>query len=326
MVNIVLDNLISNALKYTEKGEVRVGVKETVHLGTPSIDLWVSDTGYGISPEALPHIFERYYQENGQHQASGTGIGLALVKNLVTLHEGEITVESEPMRGSTFHVWLQRDATYPDALHAEANAPETRKVTPDALTATDVYAGMADGAKPILLIVEDNMDIRQYLADSLSDEFDILTASNGEEGKEKAFTYTPDIIVTDIMMPLMDGMELCKHLRQDIRTSHIPLIALTAKDSLKDKEEGYTVGVDSYLTKPCSASLLRSRIHNLLRIRRQLAQHFSDKTATVDNRPEVLEESLNRLDKEFIDKSTSSSHPVWHPTSSTSTTSPSNSA
>lgn len=262
----------------------------------------MSDTGYGISPEALPHIFERYYQENGQHQASGTGIGLALVKNLVTLHEGEITVESEPMRGSTFHVWLQRDATYPDALHAEANAPETRKVTPDALTATDVYAGIADGAKPILLIVEDNMDIRQYLADSLSDEFDILTASNGEEGKEKAFTYTPDIIVTDIMMPLMDGMELCKHLRQDIRTSHIPLIALTAKDSLKDKEEGYTVGVDSYLTKPCSASLLRSRIHNLLRIRRQLAQHFSDKTATVDNRPEVLEESLNRLDKEFIDK------------------------
>lgn len=302
VVNIVLDNLISNALKYTEKGEVRVGVKEAVHLGTPSIDLWVSDTGYGISPEALPHIFERYYQENGQHQASGTGIGLALVKNLVTLHEGEITVESEPMRGSTFHVWLQRDATYPDALHAEANAPETRKVTPDALTATDVYAGMADGAKPILLIVEDNMDIRQYLADSLSDEFDILTASNGEEGKEKAFTYTPDIIVTDIMMPLMDGMELCKHLRQDIRTSHIPLIALTAKDSLKDKEEGYMVGVDSYLTKPCSASLLRSRIHNLLRIRRQLAQHFSDKTATVDNRPEVLEESLNRLDKEFIDK------------------------
>ena len=160
---------------------------------------------------------------------------------------------------------------------------------------------MTANDKPILLIVEDNQDICDYIAESFSDKFDVKTASNGKQGKESALKYIPDIIVSDIMMPIMDGNEMCRELKKDVQTSHIPIILLTAKDSLKDKEGGYQTGADSYLTKPFSASLLHSRIENLLQSRRNLANYFHT-NAILNSKSATITESLNKLDNEFIQK------------------------
>lgn len=297
IINTILDNLISNALKYTEKGSITLGIRQSVRAEVNYTDIWVSDTGYGIKPEALPHIFDRYYQEGGKHQASGTGIGLSMVKNLVTLHEGEIRVDSVLNSGSTFCISLLTDNCYPNALRADSQVEESE--LPAAEKPQEEETPTND--KPILLIVEDNPDICDYIAESFSDSFEVKTAANGKLGKESALKYIPDLIVSDIMMPVMDGNEMCRELKKDVRTSHIPIILLTAKDSLKDKEEGYQVGADSYLTKPFSASLLRSRIDNLLQSRRKLAEHFST-NAAINNKSTVIAESLNKLDNEFIQK------------------------
>lgn len=296
IIQIILDNLISNALKYTEKGNITIGIGRTSREGVNYTEIRVSDTGYGISPDALAHIFDRYYQEGGKHQASGTGIGLSLVKNLVTLHEGEINVESVPGAGSTFCVTLLTDNSYPHALHADSQEDGNGLPVAEAL-----HTDAETTDKPILLVVEDNPDICDYIADSFSDNFEVRTACNGKQGKESALKEIPDIIVSDIMMPVMDGNEMCRELKKDVRTSHIPIILLTAKDSLRDKEEGYSVGADSYLTKPFSASLLRSRIDNLLHSRRQLATYFNA-NAGIHAKSAIITESLNKLDNEFIRK------------------------
>lgn len=238
IIQTILDNLISNALKYTEKGSISIGIRQVERAEVNYTEIRVSDTGYGIKPEALPHIFDRYYQEGGKHQASGTGIGLSLVKNLVALHEGEIRVESVPNQGSTFYVSLLTDNSYPQALHAdsqekESNAQHIEETQENEVSSSD---------KPILLVVEDNPDICDYIAESFSDHFEVKTAANGKLGKESALKEIPDIIVSDIMMPVMDGNEMCRELKKDVRTSHIPIILLTAKDSLSDKEEGYQMG------------------------------------------------------------------------------------
>lgn len=294
VVQIILDNLISNALKYTEEGTISVSIGQSRQADVDYAELRVSDTGYGIEPDALPHIFERYYQEGGKHQASGTGIGLSLVKNLVALHEGEIQVESIPNAGSTFCVRLLMDNSYPNALHTDAEEPAFAE-------AAHAENDSANNDKPILLIIEDDPDISDYIAESFVNSFDVKVAANGMQGRDSAFKYIPDIIVSDIMMPVMDGIELCRELKKDIRTSHIPIILLTAKDSLKDREEGYSTGADSYISKPFSASLLHSRIENLLQLRRNLANHFSAST-TVSEEPAETADSLSKMDDEFIQK------------------------
>lgn len=307
IITIILDNLISNAIKYTEQGQITLSLYSTTRNGVTYAEIKVSDTGYGISAEALPHVFDRYYQESGKHQASGTGIGLALVKNLVDLHEGEIRVESIPNEGSTFYISLLTDNVYPNALHADSTEQDKENEIkhdpePDLPPVTE-------SGKPILLIVEDNEDIQKYIAESFSDSFEVITANNGEEGKLQALNRIPDIIISDIMMPIMDGTTLCRQLKADVRTSHIPIILLTAKDSLQDKEEGYEVGADSYLTKPFSASLLRSRINNLLDSRRKLAAQFQSGTtlspaSSMNEKRSIITEALSKLDNEFIEKIT----------------------
>ena len=309
IVTIVLDNLISNAIKYTEQGCITLSLYQTVHNEVAYTEIKVSDTGYGISAEALPHIFDRYYQESGKHQASGTGIGLALVKNLVELHEGEIRAESVQNEGSTFYISLLTDNIYPNALHADSTEPAAKEDTAQATTSENTSEPTVDNGKPILLIVEDNEEIQKYIAESFSDSFEVITADNGEEGKQQALSHIPDIIVSDIMMPIMDCITLCRQLKEDVRTSHIPIILLTAKDSLQDKEEGYEVGADSYLTKPFSASLLRSRINNLLESRKKLitqfqAQPVSGNQTDLNEKRIIIAEALSKLDNEFIEKIT----------------------
>ncbi len=308
MITIILNNLLSNAVKYTSKGCITLSYHTVTDAeGVRHSNIKVEDTGYGIAKEGLEHIFDRYYQVNGAHQASGTGIGLALVKSLADLHQATIEVESEEGRGSTFTLSLLTDNIYPEALHGvEDMSKKSTEPQTDAEAATD--------RRLKLLVVEDNVDIREYITRTLSDDFEVLTAKNGLEGLHAVQTKHPDIVISDIMMPEMDGIEMCRAIKEDILTSHIPVILLTAKDSLRDKEEGYESGADSYLTKPFSAKLLVNRINNLLRARRRIAAALLSEAKSVINQgsdepsKEPMEENedvsqtLNSLDREFIDK------------------------
>lgn len=309
IITMILDNLISNALKYTDKGYIRIRTEWVTENGIRYAQLSVEDTGYGIGKEALAHIFERYYQESEEHQASGTGIGLALVKNLVKLHEGDIQVKSLPDVGTTFYLRLLADNTYPQALHGEDMHTEKQDAKAEDSTMKLEAIEPDKNARPIILVVEDNADIRDYIADSFTDLYEIKTAANGKEGLQIATDCIPDIIVSDIMMPVMNGVTMCQKLKADIRTSHIPVILLTAKDSITDKEEGYQAGADSYLTKPFSASLLQSRINNLLTQRRLLSERFAirpekPERQSMEEKRAIITESMNKLDKEFLDKIT----------------------
>lgn len=309
-ITIILDNLISNALKYTGQGEINIGARWVEEKGVRFLELSIQDTGYGINPDALAHIFERYYQEGSQHQASGTGIGLALVKNLVNLHEGTIEAESQLNVGTVFRIRLIAANTYPNALHKDKEETKAQTQQTEHIPAPNSTERDAENQQPVILVVEDNQDIRDYIEDSFTDLYGVKTAVNGKEGMEMAIKHIPDIIVSDIMMPVMDGISMCRKLKKDIRTSHIPIILLTAKDTLADKEEGYLSGADSYLTKPFSASLLHSRINNLLAQRRHLADRFNRASLIgmsekdIEEKKSIITDSLSKIDKEFLDKMT----------------------
>jgi signal transduction histidine kinase/ligand-binding sensor domain-containing protein/DNA-binding response OmpR family regulator len=296
IIATVLNNLLSNAVKYTPEGEIGLTLSAVEEHGDRFTEIRVSDTGHGINAQDLPRIFDRYFQAKGKHQASGTGIGLALVKSLADLHHGTLHVESAEGEGTAFKFRILTDNTYPDALHKEAEkqlpAPETDKKEEDA------------DSRAVILVVEDNDDIREYIVSSFTSNYRVTTAANGKDGLATAQKDIPDIIVSDIMMPVMDGIEFCRAVKEDIRTSHIPVILLTAKDSIRDKEEGYESGADSYLTKPFSAKLLRSRIQNLLESRRKLARQITDRTRKI--KPEKGEAPLkiSKLDEEFLLKLT----------------------
>lgn len=312
VINTVINNLMSNAIKYTPEGSI------TLSLTMPednTIAIAVEDTGYGIDKDTLPHICDRYYQENGNHQASGTGIGLALVKSLATLHQAELTVESEKGRGSKFTFSLKADRTYPEALHKDDNQDLATAENAEENETTSKEP--TEDIRPLLLIVEDNADIRLYIEESLHEDYRIIQACNGREGMEQAFSKVPDIIVSDIMMPEMDGIKMTHILKEDIRTSHIPIILLTAKTSINDQEEGYDSGADSYLTKPFSAKLLHSRIRNILSGRRRLADYIvqknisqfetsADEQQTSQKATEEKEDAMtcqiSNLDKKFLEK------------------------
>lgn len=311
VITSVLNNLLSNAVKYTPNGIITLSAVSSARGGKRYADISVADTGYGIGKEALKHIFDRYYQAKEQHQASGTGIGLSLVKSLVELHEGEVSVVSELDKGSTFTVSLLVDNVYPNALHKDVeNTREVAGVDDDA-----DESGVKAETQQTLLVVEDNPDIIEYIATSLSDSFVVLRGTNGREGMNIALEKVPDIIVSDIMMPEMNGIEMVKVLKQDVRTSHIPIILLTAKDSVEDKEEGYDSGADSYLTKPFSIKLLLSRINNLIESRRRLASAIihrmslpmpgdDESSRGGTSRPDELTDELNVVDRKFLEKLT----------------------
>ena len=305
VIAIILDNLVSNAIKYTDQGNIDISVERRRSGERHLVDITVSDTGHGISATALPHIFDRYYQENGPHQASGTGIGLSLVKKLVTLHHGEVKVESNLEQGTSFIVTLDENEIYPDALRGDENASaklQGNDTASGVLNLEEAVLSVENG-KPLLLVVEDNREILDYVAESFIDEFDVLKAGDGREGLALALNKVPDVIISDVMMPNMDGNAMCRTLKKDIRTSHIPIILLTAKDSFEAKEKGYDSGADSYITKPFTHLLLRSRILNLLQQRRRDKMLIQEsKETNLARKKEQLRESLNKVDQEFFDK------------------------
>lgn len=307
IVTTIVNNFLSNAIKYTDNGHITLRLDVTMEKGEPYARISVEDTGYGIEADMLPHIYDRYFQAKGKHQASGTGIGLALVKSLAELHKGVLRVDSKLGVGSTFSFLIRVNEIYPDAKTKESPVAEAET--------SDATSGpvQTDG-RPVVLVVEDNAEIRNYIGQNLQADYTVLSASNGNEGLDLALRNTPDIVVSDIMMPGMDGIELCKALKADIRTSHIPVILLTAKDSNRDKEEGYHSGADSYLTKPFSTKLLKARVANLLEGRRKLSDLVvrragpgsAEPGVTPDdnngqvNTPEVPQ--LSKIDSQFLAK------------------------
>ncbi|QHT71800.1 tetratricopeptide repeat protein [Rhodocytophaga rosea] len=281
----ILSNLLSNAFKFTpENGQVSVSLTlagEADSLeANPVLTIRVEDTGIGIATDQLPYIFDRFFQvDTLQEWGVGTGIGLALVKELVELHQGHIQVKSEIGVGTQFTVRLPLTD-----CHAEVSSPAERGDEPlhinhpkpmrdGKLPAT--YQSIQKKSLPLLLLVEDNMEVREFLRESFQEGFRVLEASNGVEGLDLGREHIPDLIITDRMMPHMDGIELCLQLKTDERTSHIPVIMLTAKASEESKLAGLETGADDYLAKPFSLRELKVRVNNLLKQRKQLRQRFS---------------------------------------------------
>ena len=303
VVQTTINNLLSNAVKYTKQGSISVDLSTEGTADNQQLTITVSDTGIGIPEYALPHIFERYYQvEDSDHHTSGTGIGLSLVSNLVKLHQGSIEVNSQVGVGTTFKVSIPIRNEFKGAILL---ADEDETSTTTALAPNNEAQSVADedaDRKTTMLVVEDNDDIRNYVRDSFEQQYQVLCATNGNEGLTLARKHMPDIIISDIMMPEMDGTEMCQILKNDVATSHIPIILLTAKNSAEDRTDGYQKGADSYLTKPFSATVLQSRVENLIESRKRIVKAISK--ATDSNKKAELTESISRLDAEFIEKVT----------------------
>ncbi len=280
ILTMILDNLISNALKNTPQGNVNISLKAVKIENKDWVEIKVQDTGIGIPTEELSKIFDRYYQVKREQKIPGTGIGLALVRNLIALHKATISVESKVNEGSTFTLRFSCDERYPEAQQL------SEEVAPSPL----------NKEAPQMLIIEDNEDIKNYIADIFRTEFEVYTARDGQEGFALAKEKVPDIIISDVMMPIMDGNELCQLLKGNINTSHIPIVLLTAKDSEQDKLAGYLRGADSYLTKPFRSELLKTRVQNLLQNRAQIAAYISSGHIKKDE----LHKALSAIDHDFI--------------------------
>lgn len=277
----ILSNLLSNGIKFTPKGgTIRVKVAEYAQNDRSKgrfLQLIVEDTGRGIPAADLENVFDRFYQVANGHEdtGSGTGIGLALTRELTHLLGGEIQVESEIGKGTSFELRLPishegKELTWEKESMKENGEPPLQVILPDTLVEKQ-GTGL-----PQLLLVEDNEDVMQYLHAILANDYQLISARDGLEGLEKAQEYIPDLIVSDVMMPRMDGFELCSKLKTDIRTSHIPIILLTAKADQASKIEGLEQGADAYLAKPFAREELFVRLAKLHELRLALHQHYGN--------------------------------------------------
>ena len=268
-------NLLSNALKYTSEGG-NILFKAIEKDGHVTIS--VTDNGCGIASDELPYIFNRFYQ--AKNSGRGTGIGLAIVKAFTELHHGEVSAQSEIGKGSTFTIniprWQEGKVTEQstDSIEQVVDYTETQEV-PNQARHIDDLIQLYQTDKPEVLIIDDNNDIRTYLRTVLSESYNVSEASDGKSGLELARRIVPDIILSDIMMPIMDGLEFCQELKTDKAISHIPVILLTARSMDEQRAEGYEHGADAYIAKPFSLRLLLSRIENLIESRKKLSQVLS---------------------------------------------------
>ena len=308
----VVFNLLSNALKYTPVGgDIFVSLKDEAER----LRLDVRDTGKGISQDEATKIFERFFQAKGA--ASGTGIGLALVKSFVELHHGETWVESELGKGSDFVVVIPRQqegdsqVIHTDVVNVDNSVSDSLSGDNHVINES-VLQYIDDGErksgkvqqlvsettnKPTILVIDDNNDIRQYEHTLLQDDYIVLEAVDGKEGLEIAKKEVPDLVICDVMMPVMDGLEFTEQLKTITATSHIPVIMLTAKNLEEHRAEGYEHGADSYITKPFHSKVLLARIENLLKQRKLLKKLFQGSQVAEQ---EIAESHLEDRDKQFL--------------------------
>ena len=283
----ILVNLLSNAIKFCgQGGDVYLQLAQITVGERPFCQITVRDTGVGIPPDKIGHVFDRFYQadDSSTRRGEGTGIGLALTRELVRLMQGDISVSSKVGEGATFTILLPviaqspvATARIPGISPGSARPPlVSREQPPDAPD------------KPLLLVVEDNEDLRHYLAVCASDAYRVIEAHNGQLGIDKALELVPDLIISDVMMPEKDGLQLCQILKNDPRTSHIPIVLLTAKVSIEDRIAGFTRGADAYLAKPFQQEELLLQLRNLHQLRqRLLARYASAEPPPPTNDPDM---------------------------------------
>ena len=287
-------NLLSNALKYTsEGGEISLMAKEE----GGRVMISVADNGCGISSDELPYIFDRFYQ--AKNAGRGTGIGLAIVKAFTELHHGEVSATSIEGKGSTFTIHIpvrqKGEVTNQSTEKIEQLVePSSAEEVPNQARHIDELIQPYQTDKPEVLIIDDNVDIRTYLRSVLSEKYNVSEAADGKAGLELARKIVPDIVLSDIMMPVMDGLAFCQQLKTDKAISHIPVILLTARSLDEQRAEGYEHGADAYLSKPFSLRLLFSRIDNLIQSRKKLSKLFSN-----SDENDAFEKLSNETDKTF---------------------------
>ena len=287
-------NLLSNALKYTsEGGEITLTAKEE----NGRVMISVADNGCGISSDELPYIFDRFYQ--AKNAGRGTGIGLAIVKAFTELHHGEVSATSIEGKGSTFtiHIPVRQKGevtNQPTEKIEQLVEPSSAEEVLNQARHIDELIQPYQTDKPEVLIIDDNIDIRTYLRSVLSEKYNVSEAADGKAGLELARKIVPDIVLSDIMMPVMDGLAFCQQLKTDKAISHIPVILLTARSLDEQRAEGYEHGADAYLSKPFSLRLLFSRIDNLIQSRKKLSKLFSN-----SDENDTFEKLSNETDKTF---------------------------
>jgi len=317
----ILYNLLSNAFKFTKSGdriEVIVGTQKYTNESLKDVhvcSISVSDSGSGIPKEKLANIFDRFYQADDSltRSSEGTGIGLAVVKELVSLHHGEIRVESEPGHGAIFNILFPLDKEHlkPDEI-VDEHLIEPFESTTLAFEEVNLTEQPARKDQPInteielplMLIVEDNSDMRDYISSFFNTEYQIIESENGKEGMIKTFEYIPDIIISDIMMPEMDGNEFCNIIKKDERSSHIPIILLTAKASKESRIEGLETGADDFITKPFDGDELKVRVNNLVeqrsKLRKLVEKKLRQRKSAFDI--EFDDSNISSMDEKFLQK------------------------
>lgn len=298
-LNIILTNLLSNAFKFTpDEGQIKV----VVVPNDDTLKISIIDNGIGISSESLPNIFDRFFQEDGKQQRAydSSGIGLSLVKELTLLHGGTILVENNENGGCTFTFWLKSGID--ENITAEGIAAHIPKNSSESISGfSEIYSPTSENELPVVLIVEDQPDLSEFIVQNLRSSYHCLVARNGNEGFEMAIEFIPDLIVSDIMMPEMNGYELCEKLKDQEMTSHIPVILLTAKAEQENRMQGLRIGANDYLTKPFSVAELNLRIQNQIITIKKNQQYFKLKNDSIAEEVSNFD-SLNTRDKEFLDK------------------------
>ena len=287
-------NLLANAFKFTpENGKVTVRLAALQKDGVPFFRFTVANTGSLISAEHIRSIFDRFYKIDRHH--TGSGIGLALVKAFVEIHGGSISVESDERLGTVFTVDLPVRTCEEGACVVTAPMEESAPDRVDSLLREDEAENLNDPSKPSVLVIDDNADIRAYVHTLLNSEYSIIEAADGTEGIRKAMKYVPDVIISDVMMPGIDGIECCRRLKGELQTCHIPVILLTACSLDEQRIQGYAGGADSYISKPFSSQLLLTRIRNLIESRQRMKQFFGD-------RQTLAKEDICDMDKDFVER------------------------
>ncbi len=279
-VEKIVNNLLSNAFKFTEKGK-KVLVDISYLIDNQALIIKIKDEGIGISKGKIPKVFDRFYQvdDSKNRKFEGTGIGLALVKELVDVLNGEISVESEENFGTSFILKIPLSLVQKVNLEEAVDSLQSSTMNKKEFTTSEsIESNQTAKSENILLIVDDNEDIRAYISSIFNESYQIIEAKNGIEGLKKATENIPNLIISDLMMPEMDGFEFCKMLKSDEKTSHIPVIMLTAKANIESRIEGLELGADDYLLKPFNASEIQIRVKNLVEKQEKLRQYFQGNT------------------------------------------------
>jgi signal transduction histidine kinase/DNA-binding response OmpR family regulator/Flp pilus assembly protein TadD len=305
----ILNNLLINAFKFTPSGK-SVSIDVTQDSGKGTIGITVADKGIGIAAEEQEHIFTSFYQvRNSADDVNGTGLGLALVKELVDLYKGTLHLESKIGEGTTITVTLPATIETLAHAHFQEGVVKQQALTPVITTTVEqAEEETADAneqpGQPTVLIVEDHDDLRHFISSIVKEKYAVIAAKDGEEGWTLATEHMPDLIISDVMMPRMSGTELCEKIKTDERTSHIPVILLTAKADLESRLTGLKTGADDYLAKPFSTVELSVRAHNLLELRRKLAEKYKQQIGSAAPALSILPESPQEpsMDERFLNK------------------------